>query len=490
MKMKRYLSIALLIAMLVGITSCGDVNQNENDTESNDTTPDVSDTVKVEYEKPDVNYNGDTVVIAAYNFHSGSGIGRYDPLTVEEDGDLINDALAERNRKVEEELNIKLEILEMSWGDRSSIDKVYQMVMAGEQLDFAMQMECGINKMMTTEGMLVDLTTIPTLDLTHSWWNQNANAEYTLFDKQYAAVGDICFFNIGAPLVTYYNKQIVEDLQLADMYELVESGKWTIDKMIELANAASYDLNGDSVMDPDNDRYGLAGEVDTLPYMLISAGSKIAKNSNGDVSIVLNNERTVDICDKVASLLLDSNVTLHAQKLQDRYSDVYRHFTNKLMDNSLLFYSNQLLMALELRNMEADFGILPFPKYDEEQEDYISFANTWWSDHLVVPNCGQDLERVGYVLDSMGYYSQQYVIPSFIDQTVIGKSVRDDESANIVRMILDNQVFDLGFVFNWSGIKDSISGIAGGGDNFSSMYASRESGVLTELSKTIENMSK
>ncbi len=44
-------------------------------------------------------------------------------------------------------------------------------------------MAAGLYSLFSVEGMLIDLNTVPTLDLTNPWWNQNANEEYTLYGK-------------------------------------------------------------------------------------------------------------------------------------------------------------------------------------------------------------------------------------------------------------------------------------------------------------------
>ena len=159
----------------------------------------------------------------------------------------------------------------------------------------------------------------------------------------------------------------------------------------------------------------------------------------------------------------------------------------KLMADELLFYTNQLLVTLNLRAMENDFGIVPMPKYDEKQEDYYSIANTWFSDHIIVPATSSDLELVGHLLDAMGYYGQQYITTAFIDESIISKGIRDEDSLNMINLIHSNQIFDVGLLFNWGGMTGMLQGMSRSGTaNFASSWASIEESVKTGIEDTMK----
>ena len=168
------------------------------------------------------------------------------------------------------------------------------------------------------------------------------------------------------------------------------------------------------------------------------------------------------------------------------YSSVFSElFMPKLMENELLFYSNQLLVTLNLRAMESDFGIVPMPKYDEAQKEYYSIANTWFSDHIVVPATNSDLVLVGHLLDAMGYYGQQYITSAFIDESIINKGIRDEDSLNMINLIHDTQIFDVGLLFEWGGLSSILTNLVrGNSTDFASEWAGISTKVETELEAT------
>ncbi len=486
MNKKQFLSFLLLLSIFAAI-SCGDTGTPESTTVENTTEPEVT-TAPSEYQSPGVKYDGQTVTIASYSYSGSSVMLNYNILLSEENGDKINDSIVERNRKVEEELGVGLELYILDSGDRGNSTKLQRSILAGDdEFDFALTMNAGLASMLTTEGMLVDLNTVNTLDLTHTWWNQNANAEYTLYGKQLTAVGDICFFNLGAPIVNYFSKDMIGKYKLDDPYELVYNGKWTLDRMMKMATDVSEDLNGNQTVE-DADQFGFAAEVDSLGYFLIGAGVRLSEHDkSGDIVLTLNSERTIDIINKLVPFFYTANISRLQAKTEKTYGSVHsEYFQPKLGANELLFYSNQLLVALNMRVNEADFGVLPMAKYDDAQENYVSFANTWWSDHLVIPATCADPDRAGHVIDAMGYYAQQLIVPAFIDTTVLGKTVRDEDSANMINLIRGTQTFDIAYIFNWGGIQSMISGLANSNStSFASEYASKESNIKSALESTV-----
>ena len=489
--------IAAILALAPILTAaCG--TQNESPAESTsgaETTPEITTAApKAEYKKPDVDYGGKTVTYITHNWSSNWVINSYDLNSQEENGDLINDAIVRRNRAVEEDLKIKLEILPLTEAnDRTSPGNFQKYALSGEDMySFAILMSGVLPSLVTTEGMFLDLNTIPTLDLSHSWWNQSANAEYTIYGKQQVAVGDICFFNNGAPVVVYFSRELVENNKYENPYELVSSGKWTLVKMLEMSSDAALDLNGNDLVDVD-DQFGLAAEEASLGYFLECGGVRLTeRDRDGNITIAVNNERTAGICELFINatknpreVILDGAVKT---TLKTSFSSNFTEFfVPKMMADELLFFTNQLHVALNLREMQTEFGILPMPKYDEAQKNYYSYGNNAFSDTLVIPATCSDPEMAGTVVEAMGYYSQKYVTPAFIDTTVMDKAVRDEESAAIVEMVLANRIYDIGFIFNWGGLRANFGSMVGDGNaNFASSYASIENRVKSEMEKTME----
>ncbi len=495
MKNKNAFASSVLVLCML-LTACGSAGTTEETTASPvQTNENSAPEATSEYTAPDVDYDGKTFTIASYNMYDAPyKITDYIMSISEENGDFINDAIVSRNRHVEETLGIKLAQFDINYSERKDISRLTKSIVAGDdEFQVIMPMTCALPSLLGTEGMLIDLKTVDTLDLSHSWWDDHANAEYCINGKQYIAVGDICFYGKGAPIVYYFNKQLISDFKMPSPYQLVYDGKWTFDKMNELAVTAAGDLNGDSKIDL-SDRFGFMGENSSLTYSLLGAGVRYSTHdAAGNVTITLNTDRTVDMVDKFTTLLNNTDTSICLEAYLNQFNNsVFDLMIPTFLDNRALFFTNQMLVALDLRNMNADFGILPLPKYDEAQETYCGTSNTYYLDNVVIPPTNPDLEMTGYVLEAMGRYSQQEVTPAFIDTTVISKSIRDEDSAEMIRMIYDNQVYDIAIPFDWGGIVNTVNYTLApvAGANFSSTYASIETAVQTALKTTMETLLK
>ena len=123
-------------------------------------------------------------------------------------------------------------------------------------------------------------------------------------------------------------------------------------------------------------------------------------------------------------------------------------------DNQLLFMDASFYYVQQLRSMETDFGIIPYPKYDENQDRYYSRVSYY--NAPIVPVTNQNLELTGAVLEYFNYASSQTVIPAYYDVVLYGKVIRDEESRDMLDIIFDSRVVDIGDTTLCGAIRDGI----------------------------------
>ena len=111
-----------------------------------------------------------------------------------------------------------------------------------------------------------------------------------------------------------------------------------------------------------------------------------------------------------------------------------------------LMYASYLSSAIGLRDMENDFGILPQPKYDEKQEEYLSFVNGSASVVIVPKSLSADsLDMAGYMMEVLASSSYYMVTETLYEKVAKSKTARDPESAEMVDIIIRHKVFDFGY---------------------------------------------
>ena len=107
----------------------------------------------------------------------------------------------------------------------------------------------------------------------------------------------------------------------------------------------------------------------------------------------------------------------------------------------LLFHLDTLSDAERMRSYEVEFGFLPYPKYDEAQESYLSLD---WGGLMGVPTTITDPECVGAVLELLAYESSNTVIPAYYDTVLTGKLTRDEDAKKMLDIIFDTICYEVG----------------------------------------------
>jgi hypothetical protein len=254
-----------------------------------------------------------------------------------------------------------------------------------------------------------------------------------------------------------FNKKLQQDYQIEDLYSLVKSGKWTYAKLFELSKKISEDLNGDGVMNHE-DRYGLLYYRDAMPAFLAAAGEYIARKDENDVPYLsFNNEKVYSALDSIYEVIYDESVALHIMRAfgDNDESQFIIKGGNMFQNNQALLMYVRMTEIEGLRGMNTDFGILPFPKYDENQLNYISLVNSYIGSALVVPTTA-DPEVSGAVLEAMAYESRYTLMPAYYDVTLKTKIGRDNESSDMLNIIFGNITYDLGGLFRFGGIESEL----------------------------------
>jgi len=143
------------------------------------------------------------------------------------------------------------------------------------------------------------------------------------------------------------------------------------------------------------------------------------------------------------------------------------------------------------RDLETDIGLLPMPKYDSNQNGYYSMISSTWASALVIPITNDKLEATGFILEALCAESMYTVRPAFYEQTLINKMMRDEDSSEMLDIILASRTYDLGAIYNWGDIYGAFSNMLGRGSfTFASDIASLATRIETEINKFIANINK
>jgi len=138
--------------------------------------------------------------------------------------------------------------------------------------------------------------------------------------------------------------------------------------------------------------------------------------------------------------------------------------------------------------MDTDFGVLPLPKLNEAQEDYAHMVHVT-ACMVGVPNTlgGDEAAFAGFALEALAAESRNWLVPAYYTTALEGKFMRDEESKDMLDIILRTRRYDLGYAANWGSLFSSyVSDTKKGNNDFASVWDKASEKALTAMEKAIE----
>ncbi len=432
----------LLTALLI---SCGDAADAKTDSQQTDTAPvtEATETTVDDGRLPApavTDMNGAELRI----INSTPDTFNWATTTIlveEADGDVLNDALFNRERKVEELYNCA--IVELPEDRTMMLDKIANAVAAGDKyFDTAMVFDANVSTILLRD-CLMSWDEISNLDLTNPWWDNAATREYNFGGIQAAVSGAYSLYNYSTRHVYVFNNKMMAELDVEnDIYETVRAGTWTVDEMYSLGAMAVSDLNGDGKMNENDDRFGIIG-TPTRHYSALLMGSNVRyidRDDDGALYFAIDgNEYAQSVMSKFVALDL-ANKDIFNDKKADINVDINTVFT----DGRAMFCAAYVGEAAKMRGLEFDIGFVPAPKFDAAQENYHSLVEGGAQTILPRMLDEADLSRIGTILDAFAYYSYYESIPAYIDVLIMGKVARNEDSEEMLQLVFDTSAYDLG----------------------------------------------
>ncbi|MCL2772071.1 MAG: hypothetical protein FWD71_01870 [Oscillospiraceae bacterium] len=366
-----------------------------------------------------------------------------------ETGEPMNDALYKRNRQLEQRFNITIQ--DIAFEDRGKVrDNVNKSVKAQDHAyDMIItSMADGINSL-SPSGMLADLNSLNYIQLDQTWWCKSMYETMQINGKIFYTTGPLSPFFYYTPEVFVYNKTSAANYDIGDMNQLVLDNQWTADKLMELVKNKNKDLDGDGVM-TDNDFYGLAHDNGVAGQALfVSFGQKMTVNDSTEYfKLNFDDEQVINIINKCAQILSDPVSTYNGTLKKYAANSELTLF----MDGKSLFLISAMNNIIErFRAMNDDYGILPLPKLDSSQSEYVTLGNPWGPCGIAVPAYCDDPERTGLIMETMAYMSYEMVKPAMYDIIIQQKIARDESSQKMLDIIYSNFYFDLDTIHDFGG---------------------------------------
>ena len=324
-------------------------------------------------------------------------------------------------------------------------------ILGGEQIADVLMLRGHKTMEMAIEGLYFNVNELPHLNLKAEYWDQRIQQEYLIGDKLLCIDGDYTFAGSLATHVVIYNDTMYNDLGYYTKYgtpfELVSEGKWTIDMMYEMMANTSADLNGDQVMD-ENDSWGYIGERG-MPYaFLLGSGKKALSTNNGSLTLNMQNdsewETMLNIIAKMVNVGQSDDCIVADRDIKG--DNVWGVATDMFKLDRALFRSTSLTAVMDLVDMKSDYGILPIPKYNEDQDGYYCMMSAGLHYPMSFPITMGDVNKGAQISEILCYtsrYGGDSLYNAFFDLMAYARLCRTENDVDMLKLVFANKVYDL-----------------------------------------------
>jgi len=478
----RFLALLLAALMMLSSIGCAAGRDETNDTESaatDTTTAEVTTAAPEPYyldTLSDKTFGGEVFTMIGEDYEQ-----RPNFCLQEQTGTTINDAVYERQVALESRYDIDIEYSsQKNRGDCNTA--VINSVNAGDDTyDIVFNSMCDGAAKLVLQNVLVDMAALPYLNFEQPWWSQTMLNAYNYKNHTYLAVGGSSPSYYLSAVVALYNVKEAENFGLPNMYELVKEGKWTVDKMGELMALSQKDLDGDGVLRVANDFIPLVLSSETGRNLFVAAGGQsVIRTEDGGFAMNIGSEESFDKLEALRAVFGSRETSF----VQDAAEYKIKEFTT---GHTMFALTAMMFGNMELRDMEALYGVLPLPKLDENQKDYITCGNAYAPCGMCIPRSATNTEMSALIAEAMGFLGEEIIRPAIYDVTLHGKLAQDKDSSDMLELIYRDIVFDICASYNFGQIslrtREYVTGQLG---NFTSVYKKLGEKCSTELANMVK----
>ena len=478
----RILALALVFVMLIGALGCNfdevyDIEAPEDNEEDDETgrkpteqktekptsKPTAKPTEKptekpaVDPDDPDdpfedmgdimLDFEGENLCVLMRDFTSSTREWRK-----EYTEDIIDEAVAIRNDLIEEMLNIELEYMYIPQGNYDHLLGNFLAFITDDILNDFHYIDISANygyiganpQIRDFTANLADQDIFPYFDFDLPCWNQSLLENTFLNGRLHYVTGDLNLSTFDSAMSIWYSKKgydsIREGGDPVSLQQLALAGDWTFEELYKYASRVTPWSDG---------FYGLGISSPNSP------------NPTDVVPTAWQLELVLENSDGTHSFNIAGNNKL--REAQMMYEDLF------LLDGTLtnanvasLVYGECLMLMTTVYpstsehkmmiDMGAEYELMPWPKFDENQKEYATTSQDYYTlmsvldhRHSSIPTKGEAISAYLQLSTEVSFLSIRDVYYEYV--VGLGGYHVDDDSREIFDLIVDSLVFDFGTVY-------------------------------------------
>ena len=492
MNFKRILAVVLACIMCLGIlASC-----NQGPTEIKRDPNDVVDNTDTQF--PSANYENEDFTFLVIK-HSDAIKDYYGGDFIDSDastGSKVNDAVVTRNIAVESKYKVNITTNSQTNDDPAVL--IQQYIMSGDftfDVIYAWGYKLGS---CITENYFADFNSLENTDFTQEYWSPSTIEDLTVDDRLYLSQNEISMNVLDWASLLFYNKTLAENIRIeeeyGDPYAMVENGTWTYDKFLEMVQGASQDVDGDAKITR-NDIFGLLDGNGYGDGALHNCGIYYTTKTEDGIELSIWSEKAHGIMEKVQKVYSNDKYVKDFEDIWNEegsdatgFADQWQYARSFFTTDNALFCSGAANITSEdaFRNMESEYGVLPFPKYDNTQENYNSTIDSNASLFALPSTPRTDVstagvERTGMILEYMAYKSHEILLPAYYEEVLKGQRMDSEEDHKMLDIIRTNVRYELADMVGITTVSETVQNMFKKPSTAYSTYTNKENKMINEL---------
>ncbi len=359
-------------------------------------------------------------------------------------GELVNDAVYNRNKFVENYLNVKLsyDSAPVSVADYAAFKaKVDCAVSSGYDQYHIISNYTYNAPTLIAEGAFLNINGISEennmIDLDKRWWNQSFHENAEIAGKLYMLCGDITTSIIDAAEVVFYNDEMVS-WYVGNDYDILQKvyeREWTYEEFLRLIH-----LVGDGASTGEWG-YTAQNNSNSLDGMLMGMAANLTERDLHDNPVVyLDTVRNVEIGNRLRALYQNDS----SAKCVDSSSA-----SIPFCEGNAMFYMGPLESSGGvLRASGQAYGIVPPPLFDENQEEYRIVPQDSASSLSLLCHVDVMLPAVTRTLEVMGSESYLNLRHCIQWKCYQQRYLKTEPKGRMFDFVVDNIYYDFGYTYS------------------------------------------
>lgn len=444
--LKRIIAALILASVMLSAMSCvqNSVDGDETTEELTETQPDDE---RIYPDLPEETFDNKEFWLLQWYRGEGHPHNYFEYYVEEELGEVLNDAIYFRNKTIEDRYDVVIK----ADGVENPAETIRTSIAS---FDFKYHFVADIPRRLlaySTNGEYLELNGIPYIDTSMPWWNENSQKAFSMNGRLYVISGDYVLYEKQRVFAIIFNRDMAEEFHLPDLYQTAEKGNWTVDEMLRCVKIVTEDVNSDGWMDYNDDRFGfMSGSYTYISSLLFGMGNRFSEKDAEDIPyMVAKSEKMYDSIEKIGGVVF-SNDTLWGEVVTNNWTKA--HSPAFVFNSGNALFYHEILYDARSMDTDIEYGILPLPKYDNEQEDYYTTVQYGNSGAIAIPKNNNDLEFTGIMLEALSAESRYTTFPTFVETVLKVKETPDEQAKKMLDIVFDGIVYDVADAFDFGGI--------------------------------------